>query len=555
MSLKERPEFLKEFSKEQSADKRKQLAQAIWAKRAEREAKEKQHQQLQESIGERQDSLAEQLQRIQALKAEIQILTSSGLKMIMNHFTIKKLRADLLLGNKTYEELKKEQEDTTVAAKTLAQESDADQVKNELEKTIEAFYKEQEEKWATSEYTREDVLKYFTEEHLASLSLDDFWLLQARFGGGFVTHVTRQGIRDHAGMSEHTAGIGQYSDGFMQILKDGRLRSPLGIALVAKEKEKAIAKFLQLEQYQTQEEALDALETFLDQKLQHKSGSFQDRSAIHVATGEVLDALYGSETENEIYILFPSYYIESQYPRSNVRLVGGKMNDQRVWANEERGMDINVGVVYIPAEARVDPETGSRYQIDKNKNPIIDLEKRNKFRAFVDATDFEEFADQLLKVWHSIPSHGESLEKLKPFRQKLINNGITELELQECFLENPTKILYTLVDKKNKKNQEDLYSSVDDILMKRGILFREPQKTVSSQEFWEAYFAKNPSQKPSKIVYYKKTHMGGERSEAGLHLKFFQEEPISQELQDIAPKPERFRAIAEKAIEEHFMHV
>ena len=123
-----------------------------------------------------------------------------------------------------------------------------------------------------------------------------------------VTHVTRQGIRDHIGMIYHSAGEGAYVDGFMKMVEDGRLRSPLGVYLVESEKEQAIAKFLHLDSYKTKEEALNQLAALTDAR-QGEAGDYADRMAVHFATEEVADTYYGSEKGNEIFVAYPPHIL------------------------------------------------------------------------------------------------------------------------------------------------------------------------------------------------------------------------------------------------------
>ena len=138
---------------------------------------------------------------------------------------------------------------------------------------------------------QEDITKYFSEEHLASLSLEDYKTLLKRFPSEMVAHVTRQGIRDHTGMVYHLAGAGEYVDGFMKMLEDGRLRSPLGVHLAEKEKMDAVSKFLNLSGFKNKEDALDYVNSLTNENVQGESGSYTDRMAVHFATEEVADRL------------------------------------------------------------------------------------------------------------------------------------------------------------------------------------------------------------------------------------------------------------------------
>ncbi|MEK7227408.1 MAG: hypothetical protein AAB641_00775 [Patescibacteria group bacterium] len=330
------PQFIKEFSKEESPEERQQTARAIRAKRAEyfteKDAQTERQTELEETTNERERAIAEQLEAVHDLENEIIELSTSGLGKILNYFQLRKLRADVAVGQKTFEELSQQQEAETIEERAISEKLVSEETAPALQEAkvmLGNFYKEQKRKWTESEYTKEDITKYFSEEHLASLPLEDYSLLLKRFPEEMVAHVTRQGIRDHIGHMYHTAGEGAYVDGFMKMAEDGRLRSPLGVHLVEGEKDKAIAKFLNLDKFSTKKEALEHLANMTEAN-QAEGGSYTDRMAIHFATEEVADYYYGSEKGNEIFVAYPSAYIASQYYFNGQlnEAGGGYWNDQ-----------------------------------------------------------------------------------------------------------------------------------------------------------------------------------------------------------------------------------
>jgi len=584
--MEKEPRFIKEFSKEQSPEERRQAAEQIKAKRAEyfaeKRTKIERQRELQESITERERALVEMLNEINALEAEIERLSSSGLSKLMNYFKLRKLRADLVVGQRTYEELKQQQEQALGELKVLSEQLSSEETPPALQEAREMlrkFYRRQKEKWANSEYTKEDITRYFSEEHLASLSLEDYVLLLKRFPSEMVTHVTRQGIRDHIGMIYHTVDVGAYADGFMKMVEDGRLRSPLGVYLVESAKEEAIAKFLKLDRFKTREEAMAYLEKITNPQRQGEPGSYADKMAVHFATEEVADAYYGSERGNEIFIAYPSAYIASQY-YFNGQLTeggGGYWNDQWVWANEERGMDLNAGIIFIPEEARVDRNTGSRYELDENKNPMINVDYKAALQRVVDSPDFYDFADRVMEItgkltqrWDELnltEQNRELLKQLEPFRQRLEREfGITDPRLQFTILDYQTLFGLEVHKKLKEKGQEDPFNSIDSIiegaLEREGILYREAKDTISSKEFWENYFSQRPNKRPAHIVYYK----GKDPTQAlrewqerhGLCKKAkskdlgFKERMIPRTAPEATAGLERFRSIAIKVIEDYF---
>src|SRR3989344_6599898 len=293
------PRFIKEFSNEESPEERRQTAEEIRAKRAEhftqKHAQTERQAELQRTIDEREKTLAEQLESIRSLESEIEEISSSGLGKILNYFRLKKLQADVAVGQKTYDELKQQQDTESAEQQAVSERLDSEETSPELREAkaiLDNFYAGQREKWARSECTKEDITENFSEEHLASLSLEDYILLLRRFPSEMVAHVTRQGIRDHVGHFYHTAGEGAYADGFMKMIEDGRLRSPLGVYLIEGEKEQAIARFLHLGDFKTKEDALNYLATLTEAR-QYEAGSYADRMAVHFATEEVADCYYG----------------------------------------------------------------------------------------------------------------------------------------------------------------------------------------------------------------------------------------------------------------------
>lgn len=588
MHIMERlPKFLREFSKENDQESRDTTAHIIKAKRRnyflEKKGKTESQEELQNNIHEREDDIIEQLEKISALKNEITELSSTRLDKIVNFFKLRSLRAQALLEESEHNAASTEQSDAAAELQTLTEqinEKGAVYESQDIQETLERFYDDLKIEWTQSEYTKEDITKYFSEEHLASLSLEEYSLLMKRFPREMVSHVTRQGVRDHLGHSYHTAGEGQYADGFQKIVEDGRLRSPLGIHLVQTEKEEAIARFLQLELYENEEDALKDLEHFTGQQVK-ESGGYSDKMAVHFATEEVADAYYGSERGNEIFIAYPSAFVASQYYFSGQlsKDNGGYWNDQWVWANEEKGIDINAGLVFIPKNARVDKKTGSRYELDEYRNPTIQTEYQDKIKRVIEMNDLDNFTKQADEILHNASYHtqdnlknfgeeNQSLnEKLNPFYQRLEEEfGIFDKELQHSimsrdFLLKATAIKRSLSES-NESSEEGLNHLINNMLQKSGKLYFEAKDTISSQEFWESYFEDNPEKKPSKIIYYEESDptdalrkwREGERIHKQAKDKNieFEERNVHRNDPCVTGDIPRFKTLAEKVIKEYF---
>ena len=536
------PKFIRDFSKEESGEERQKVATEIRAKRAE--------------YFEGKKNLSEQLDKVHKLETDVEELSDSGLNKLKNYFKLRKLRSELSTNQNEYSDLEKT--DLESGSKNLDQ----------ARAMLDSFYKEQTKKWENSTYTKEDITKNFSEEHLSSLSLEEYELLLKRFPREMVAHVTRQGIRDHIGHAYHTKGAGAYSEGFMKIAEDGRLRSPLGIHLIETEKEKAVSNYLGLEQFETKEKALENLNgaNMLNAGM---SQMYADFMAVHFATEEVADAYYGSEKGNEIFIAYPSAHVASQYYFNGQlnKSGGGYWNDQWVWANEEKGMDINAGVVFIPEEAKVDKETGSRYELDENRNPIKNEKYISILKKLVEAEGFADFHQEIKKISGGMKGNEdeEVRAKLEPFRSKLREEfGITDPALQEMVLFDYHALSLPSADSHHDQEarQHLINREIENTLNDYGVLYEQAKNAVNSKEFWENYFAKNSDKKPSKIVYYKGSdptkalrewqkklgyYRGSEDKSLG-----FAEKNIQRNDERALAGFDRFQTLVQKALDDHF---
>lgn len=580
--MKKTPQFIKDFSKEEALEERQQIAQSVRSKRQEyfvkTELNNRSIDEAEIADNEKEQELNERLENINKLKDEISRLSESGILKLLNYFELKKLQADLIIGQKTYEELKQEKENGLTEKSLALKKSDKNELPSlllqEAESIVDEFYIKQEDKWKNSEYKKEDIEKYFSEDNLASLSIEEYILLLKRFPSEMVAHVTRQGIRDHLGHAYHLAGYGEYANGFKTMVADGRLRSPLGVSLVEEEKEVAIAKFLKLDSIPDKDGALENLNAITSEK-QGEPGSYTDRAAIHFAAEEVADCYYGSEKGNEIFIAYPSTFIASQYYFSGQlnQKGDGYWNDQWVWANEEKGVDLNAGLVFIPEEAQVDKETGSRYKLNEEKRPIKNNEYLNYIQRFVDSDSFDDFAKKAMaitgKLTNDVLSNSiESIEELKPLRQKLEKDfDIIDPRLQWVILDYQNLFSILTRKKENLADNEDSCHSigqiVEEALENEGILFKEATDKVNSKEYWELYFENNSKIKPAHIVYYK----GGDptkalntwKEENGLIKTTadkdmgFSENNIQGNSRQATAGLDRFKTLAEKVIEKYYL--
>ncbi|MFZ2226142.1 MAG: hypothetical protein WA064_01330 [Candidatus Moraniibacteriota bacterium] len=525
------PGFIKEFS----GKRRSELAKEIIGKRKNRRIE--------------QEKKREELESLSELKQELEKLSSTAVGSFLNYFKRKKLKTEIA------------QKENSQEIVGFFDEHNLDRTafNSKMEKDIAIFCDAEKRRWESSPYNKDDIIKLFSEEHLSALSLEDYALLLKRFPGEMVTHVTRQGVRDHTGQMWHTAGTGMYHEGFNELISDGKLRSHWGRHFEQYEKKKAITEALKKiglgEKWKTKEDALRSLDELTDTsgRIRYLE-SYSDYNAIHVAAEEVADEFYGAERGNEIFFAFSSNQIASQY-YFNGRLDKKDFsvpNDQWIWTNEDNGIDLNSGIVFIPRDAEVDPVTGSKYEIGENGEAIEDGEQRQVVGDFIMSDDFDDFikkASESLTDSSDVESRAKTKSLIEELEEKY---NIKSRQLRENIL-NSSFI---------QKAVKNLGSKQNIIIEEKWLFYKKAKKTISSQEFWENKFKNQPNKKPSKIVYYE----GGNPTEALARWKEQNGLTKSQWKEDMGfPEKnkdklsteanqgiERFRSLAKEAIGDYF---
>lgn len=520
------------------------------------------------------------------LDKNIEEMSATLPSKIANYFKLRKARQEMTTAFAQSQESEYSKEvvepRARVEAEQLENETNTPADLSDAKRIVDTFYKSEAKRWTEGPYTPEEVREHFSEENLASLSMSEYVQTLRRFPSEMVTHVTRQGIRDHTGHMYHQEGVGGYQDGFMRIVQDGRLRSPFGAALTEKVEGEQFESFLHLDVYDTEEAALAHVEEMIDPKSDPK-GSYADRAAVHFAAQEVADAYYGAESGNEIFLAYPSLHIASEYYFKGTPAEGGggQWNDVWVWANEERGLDVNAGIVFIPAETQVDPETGSRYELDEKGQPVEIMANIELLKKIADAEDLSELAresghlrfvaseaDEHARYDYKNPEAKEEAlaahNVLDKFRERIGKKfGITDERLLNAILN--TDNLYALSSGKEGTSAL-LDSSVRNILRDNSLLYETPKQTVTSQDFWKGYFSRAPDKRPSKVVYYKgqdptkalydwrKSNGIKRRIEPGVHSAEMgmPEKRVSASSEVARAGSDRFRSLALKAVHSHF---
>lgn len=241
----------------------------------------------------------------------------------------------------------------------------------------------------------------FAPEHLAEISDDEYIKLLQEVPAAFSTHVTRQGVRDHYTSENHSEGLNQYYNGFVDILEsDKKLQSALGASLNSDDLETGMQKFLVLDKipgrdYVTYKHPYLREDNFWSGGF---NAGFVDKATVHLAADTTLEEFYGAEEGNEIFFVFPGAMITSQYGFSSgygfssnydnsLKHMG---NDQWVYVDGQKGIDVDAGFTFIPKNTMVDRKTGSKYQLDENREPIIDSET-NALKLATDVVPAQEY--------------------------------------------------------------------------------------------------------------------------------------------------------------------
>lgn len=382
-------------------------------------------------------------------------------------------------------------------------------------------------------------------EALAELSTDEYLRLWRRLNPFFVTHVTRQGMRDHNAMIYHSAGVGEFQDGMTSILADGkRLRTPaevhygLGREVTEQNVEGVLEKML----FRNKEAQVD-IEAMREKGMSDKvivdelvdglpvnytiaaAEPWTDKQAVHFAQMMVLDGYYGGENENEVFFVFPTDVIASQcrfggYMRGNLTTaqIGSeeKWNDMFVWP-QKKDITIDAGLTFLPKSTMVDIETGSKYatkvvEIDGRevRVPEVDEEGVTKFVEWMKGLRSE---DESVKMTMSFED-GYDMTKLW---EEGIRAGVPERILNEVlsvsagfhydlkrFIEGGELCELWLDPEELEKMspEERRERSVREFLDGRYVTWKMAENTVPAEEYWEKYFTEHEEQRPAHVIYY-----------------------------------------------------
>ena len=371
----------------------------------------------------------------------------------------------------------------------------------------------------------ESKIQNLTFEKLSELSTDEYLELWRTLNPFYVTHVTRQGIRDHNAMLDHSAGKGKLHNGFEKVLEDGKcLHSPMKVNydlpenFVEEDVEKALEKMVfSKEKYDGVNPEIIIHDLPVNSTIA-ATDPWGDKRAIHFAQHTVLDDYYGGESGNEIFYVFPTDVIASQcrfggHTRGNLNTAQvtneRKWNDLFVWSDSGE-IPLDAGLVFLPESQMVDRKNGSRYSLKEVQDesgrieqlPEKDEERIRRFSEWIKNTsedspefmaiserkDYSILEDKLGEIgipercWDSMARYSNHRALLKFIKERdfgtvRVDKNITSPEEREDLL----------IRKYLEQKMADLKYADD---------------TVTAREYWEGYFAEHPEQRPAHIIYY-----------------------------------------------------
>lgn len=375
---------------------------------------------------------------------------------------------------------------------------------------------------------QEEKRNFLKPEILCQLTLDEYIALWRRLNPYFLSHVTRQGVRDHFSMFSHSAGLSRFHNGFEEILKDDKMLRPpsvmrWGFSLRDKRTIKRLLEEKIFPKSKNAEEAKKNLEKEFNFTIAY-APLYPDKIAVHFACQDVLNEYYGAETNNEIFFIFPVDFIASQYyyafnsvwVKDFTRQEKDRsLNDVFVWTGnlDNPGVPLDAGIVFIPADALVDPETGSKYASKVENGIRILIEDEVLIERFInwlkgidDHSDLVELYNLYLKDNREFGNLSNYLlEQMKKlgFDEEMAARLGNEIYQNIRLVLNPTLLNTYFKYEQPLELEEAARVVADNILTATGAKFKKAENPITSEEYWRRYFETYPELKPKHLVFYR----------------------------------------------------
>jgi len=276
---------------------------------------------------------------------------------------------------------------------------------------------------------------------------------------------------------------------------------------------------------ETEEEAKERLDEQLNFILA-KAPNYPDKTAVHFAAQIVADSYYGGEQNNEIFFIYPSDVLASQYyfafnageksftrPPKNET----KWNDVFVWPSslDNPGVSVDAGIVFLPDKTPVDPETGSKYASEvrmvEGERKRVMVEDQKLISAFI------EWAKNLAGELPAMRAYKEYREQkdyqkqeefqriyLDTVRSEMLQLGFDEEAAANLAEEIVLKdgmgslVAYEVSEQRDTTPEKAAYK----ILKSANANWKKAENTITAKEYWERYFREHPGQKPKHIIFY-----------------------------------------------------
>lgn len=377
---------------------------------------------------------------------------------------------------------------------------------------VEAYY----EKIQTQPLNNEEKRQLLRPEVLSSLTTEEYIALWKRLNPYFLSHVTRQGFRDHNGMVYHSAGMQEFHNGFKGVIEDNKLLRPKIVLHGLKTRDEvSVRNYISdwVLQAENQDEALNRLHNLLNFHLA-SAPKYPDETTVHFAAQVVANSYYGGETGNEIFFIYPSDAVASQHhfafngqqkdftrPQSET-----KWNDVFVWPEtiENPGIPLDAGLVFLPETTPVDSNTGSKYaseitEVDGQQQRVM-VEDTGLVGSFVEWGKGLTAESPLRKAFQDYQEEQNCL--FKQNKEMLCRDAFSQ-ELQKLgFNPDAATVLGSKFMSELYWRQEFSDEILQSMVRDYGANWKMAESTVPAKEYWEGYFAKNPQLKPAHIIYY-----------------------------------------------------
>lgn len=367
----------------------------------------------------------------------------------------------------------------------------------------------------TAPLTVADKKELLQSEFLSDISTKEYMALWRKLNPYFMAHVTRHGVKDKARF--HVGGAGEFNDGAKAILESGKLTSLTGSESGLKQ----VADRAAL--YGSGPLTGDMVRAYLSDY--GEPPIYADITSVHLSAQEVLDDLYGGESDNQAFFVFPADFIASQYTYTFHGYEGfasrpegseAKWNDTFVYDSNggDVGIPLDSGLTFLPKSTLVDPVTGSKYALEQGVSP-------SGVESLVPSVD-EGLVLQLQEWLRDSSTRDKILTIYEEVERSSRYIGREEIKGHE-FAERCSKLLDPFIESKADRRQiaYQIYYSYDrwsetldlnkiDIEKmayggewdESSIFWKKAENRVRAEDYWESYFLQNPEQRPKHVVYY-----------------------------------------------------